>query len=352
MNTLNVINTYAAYINDYDLRMNSSSGGIFTEIAEHILGKGGIVYGVSMSSDCRQAFFKRIDDIKDLGYLRGSKYLQALVGDTYKAVKKDLEQGLLVLFTGVGCQINGLKCFLGKEFDNLICVDVVCHGAPSQKLWGIYVDALEKKYSGQLISVNFRCKNEGWKNFGVEENTSCKTIFTPKGRNPYMLMFLDNYCLRPSCYECTAKQYKLSDISLADFWGIEKIQPEMNDGNGVSLVITRTTRGDKLLSELLPKMKVAKVAYEDAVKENIAEFRSVTRPTGRDTFFTDLDKLTFEKVKKKYAITARIPLKHRLKNLVNTLTHSRAEGGLAFRNYGLQMVLKEQKGYAMISNKA
>ena len=91
MNTLNVINTYAAYINDYDLRMNSSSGGIFTEIAEHILGKGGIVYGVSMSSDCRQAFFKRIDDIKDLGYLRGSKYLQALVGDTYKAVKKDLE---------------------------------------------------------------------------------------------------------------------------------------------------------------------------------------------------------------------------------------------------------------------
>lgn len=344
MNTSNVINTYAAYINDYDLRMNSSSGGIFSEIAEHILGRGGVVYGVSMSLDCRQAVFKRIDDFKDLTCLRGSKYLQVIIGDTYKCVKSDLEKGLLVLFTGVGCQINGLKCFLGKEYDNLICVDVVCHGAPSQKLWEVYVNELEKRYSGQLISVNFRCKNEGWKNIGVEETTSCKTIFSPKGRNPYMLMFLDNYCLRPSCYDCNAKQYKMSDISLADFWGIETVKPEMNDGNGVSLVITRTIHGDKLFSELLPKMKIAKVAYEDAVKENIAEFRSVTRPVGRDTFFTDLDKLPFEKVKKKYAIPARIPLRPRIKKIINSLIHHRDKitETTAYRSYGMQMVFKEK----------
>lgn len=208
---------YAAYAKDESLRMASSSGAVFSLLAEQILSREGVVYGVAMSLDCKSAEFIRVDTIDDLFKLRGSKYLQARVGSTYNRVKKDLEAGFDVLFSGVGCQINGLKAFLNKTYDNLFCVDVICHGVPSPALWKKYVEYMEKQNESQMVSVNFRCKDDSWQNFGMKElGKDKKEVYISKDIDPFMQMFLRNYCLRPSCYDCTAKKVKMSDVTIAD----------------------------------------------------------------------------------------------------------------------------------------
>ena len=123
---------YACYSKDKDVRLSSSSGAVFSSLAEYVLNKNGIIYGVAMSEDCYSAEFIAVTDRSELIKLRGSKYLQAKVGDTFKKVKVELQSGKLVLFTGTGCQVNGLKKFLGKDYENLICMDVICHGARRQ----------------------------------------------------------------------------------------------------------------------------------------------------------------------------------------------------------------------------
>lgn len=148
-----MLESYAAYNADLSIRMKSSSGGVYSLIAESVLKCNGIIYGVAMTEDCYSAQFIRVSDKNALDQLRGSKYFQAKIGNTFTRIKNDLESGKIVLFTGTGCQVNGLKCFLGKEYKNLVCVDVICHGVPSSKLWKEYVIFQERKY-GKLQSVN------------------------------------------------------------------------------------------------------------------------------------------------------------------------------------------------------
>ena len=169
---------YAAYY-DNKIRLNSSSGGVFSRIASEF----DIVYGVALTTDCYKCEFVRVE--KDVSSIRGSKYLQAKVGESYKNVKKDLLDGKRVLFSGTGCQINGLLLFLGKEYSNLFLLDVICHGVPSPKLWRKYVDYQEKKY-GKINSVNFRCKEDSWQNFGMKENN----LYIPRSKDPFMIFFL------------------------------------------------------------------------------------------------------------------------------------------------------------------
>lgn len=245
---------YACYNKDKDVRLSSSSGAVFSSLAEYVLNKSGIVYGVAMSEDCYSAEFIGVTDSEGLTKLRGSKYLQAKVGNTFKSVKKELQAGKLVLFTGTGCQVNGLKTFLGKDYDNLICMDVICHGAPSPALWREYARDQEKKMGGKLKEINFRCKDDSWVDFGMKEvpstipEDSVKKFYISKDKDPYMQMFLRDYCLRPSCYECMVKKEKMSDLTVADFWGIKDVAPEMNNGLGTSLVLIRTKKDKKYLT--------------------------------------------------------------------------------------------------------
>ena len=281
--------TYAGIYNNNEIRENSSSGGIFSALAD----KFDVVYGVAMTNDCYGAEIIRVEG--DISPLRGSKYFQAKVGDTFKQVKKDLEDGRKVLFSGTGCQINGLTMLLGKEYPNLFLLDIICHGTPSPKLWREYAKYQEKKH-GKLESVNFRCKDDSWIDFGIKENQ----LYISKDTDPFMCMFLRNYCLRPACYDCHAKHYKKSDMTIADFWGIENVAPEMNDGRGTSLVITRTEKGQELFDSIKSELKWKEVSYEDGVKGNPSEYSSVARPQQRDTFFEDLDQLGFRKLSIKY----------------------------------------------------
>lgn len=299
---------YACYNKNEEARMKSSSGGVFTLLASGVIKENGIVYGVAMTEDCYSAEYIRVTDVNGLERLRGSKYLQAEMGNTLSEVKKDLLEGRRVLFSGTGCQVIGLKKFLQKEYENLLCVDVVCHGTPSSLLWKKYVEYQESKY-GKLVDINFRCKEDSWKDFGMKENA----IYISKDTDAYMQMFLRNYSLRPSCYACVAKEKKMSDISLADFWGIEKAAPEMMDGKGTSAVFVRSKKGVRAFQAVCAEMRTKEVSYEDAVKENLCEYASVKRPEERDRFYKDMEMMGFEKLKKKYAAPIRIPFTVRLK---------------------------------------
>lgn len=297
--------TYAAIYKDNKIRESSSSGGIFSALVE----KFDVVYGVAMTDDCYGAEMIRVEG--DISPLRGSKYFQAKVGDAFKRVKKDLEEGRTVLFTGTGCQINGLSLFLGKEYLNLFLLDIICHGTPSPKLWREYVTFQEKKY-GKLESVNFRCKDDNWIDFGMKENQ----LYISKDKDSFMRMFLRDYCLRPACYECRAKRYRKADMTVADFWGIQDVAPKMNDGRGTSLVITRTDKGQELFERIKSELKWKDVSYEEGVKGNPSEYKSVARPQQRDTFFEDMKKLPFEEMAKKYAPERKVPFKRRVVNKI------------------------------------
>lgn len=292
--------TYAAIYKN-KIREKSSSGGVFSALASQFE----VAYGVAMTKDCYGAEMIRVEG--DISPLRSSKYLQAKLGDSFKRTREDLILGKRVLFSGTGCQINGLKNFLGREYDNLFCVDVVCHGVPSPKLWREYVKFQESKH-GKLEQINFRAKEESWKKFGIKENH----LYIPRGKDPFMNMFLDDFCLRPSCYSCRAKKYRSSDISIADFWGIEQVAPEMNDGMGTSLIIVRTEKGQKLFDSIKEKLNWKEVDYNDAVRDNPAEYRSAIRPLQRDTFFPDLQSHSFNYMIRKYAPDTK---KIRLRNL-------------------------------------
>ena len=283
------MNTYAAYYED-EVRSASSSGGIFTALCSGF----DVVYGVAMADDCRSAVYRRVEG--DPLSLRGAKYLQASVGDTFRRVKEDLESGHKVLFSGTGCQVNGLKCYLMKEYPGLVCVDILCHGVPSRKLWDKYVQKQEETY-GKLERVNFRCKDRGWQGYGLKLNDR----YVPKDTDPYMQLFLGDCGLRPSCYSCHAKSFKQADITIGDFWGIDRVAPEMNDKGGTSLVIVRTEKGQNLFDEIKGSLRYKEVSYEEGVSGNPVEYRSTDRPAGRDTFYRDLEEISLEQMEKKYA---------------------------------------------------
>ena len=323
---------YACYSKDKDVRLSSSSGAVFSSLAEYVLNKSGIVYGVAMSEDCYSAEFIAVTDCEGLTKLRGSKYLQAKVGNTLKKVKVDLQAGKLVLFTGTGCQVNGLKNFLGKDYDNLICIDIICHGVPSPKLWKKYVQYQESNNGGKLKGINFRCKDESWTDFGMKEvlgdipMDSVKKKYISKDKDPYMQMFLRDYCLRPSCYDCVAKKIKMSDLTIADFWGINDVAPEMNDEMGISLVLIRTDKGKKVFDSICGTMKLKEVTYEAGVKRNPAEYKSCVRPLQRDTFFDDMHTMSFEELEKKYAAPIKFSLKSKMKNKVKSIIKGMLRG--------------------------
>ena len=295
------MNTYAAMFKNDLIREESSSGGLFSAVAKRF----DVIYGASMTDDCYEVKMIRVES--DVSPLRGSKYLQAKVGECFRNVKKDLLDGKMVLFSGTGCQINGLSLYLGKEYSNLFLLDIVCHGTPSPKLWKEYTKYIEGKF-GKIKNINFRHK---W-NTKCDKSIDKNQIYVPMEEDSYMRMFLRNYCLRPACYECHAKNLKKSDMTIADFWGVNDVAPEINDGRGISLVIARTKKGKALFEEMKPELIWKEVNYQDGVRNNSAEYVSVERPPQRDRFFEDLRTEPFEKMEMMYAANIKVPLKRKL----------------------------------------
>lgn len=282
---------YAAYSRDDGIRMESSSGGIFTLLAEHIIDNGGVVFGAAFNAEWKVEHIC-VDNKEDLAKLRMSKYVQSDIGDTFRQAKDYLESERLVLFTGTPCQIAGLKKYLGKEYDNLCTQDIVCHGVPSPIIWKQYIDSKLSSDKKGIENVLFRCKATGWRDYSIKyEYHDNKQEMVPQTQDVYYQAFLKNLILRPSCYDCRFKGNSLaSDITLADFWGIEKVIPEMDDNKGTSLAICHTPKGKTLFESIQSSIVFRSVDYDLALQGNPAAVRSMGKPGSRDTMFHYLQK--------------------------------------------------------------
>ena len=290
---------------------------MFTLIAEQVIENGGVVFGAGFNDDftLKHSF---IEVKEELFKFRGSKYIQSRIGNSYSQVKNFLKLGRRVLFTGTPCQIGGLKSYLGQSYDNLICVDIICHGVPSPKVWKKYVQFREERANSKPKRIAFRQKNEGWKRFSISflfKNN--KEYNETLDKDLYMQAFLKDVCLRPSCYACEFKSlHRQSDITLADFWGIQNILPEMDDDKGTSLVFVNSDKGQLMLDKLIDKIICKEVNINQAVKYNSAAIKSANYNIGREAFFNDINKLSFDVLVNKYCsekINARI--KNKIKSI-------------------------------------
>jgi ferredoxin len=305
---------YAAKNDDETIRLKSSSGGVFTLLAEKIIEDGGVVFGARFNENW-EVVHDYTDTVEGLEPFRGSKYVQSAIGESYKQVETFLKAGRKVMFTGTPCQIAGLKKFLRKDYKNLLAVDFVCHGVPSPLVWRMYLEEevarqgdagknsvlASPKDAPVLTGVNFRDKSVGWKKYSFvlsfskasaagEQNTVLSSLFT---ENDYMRAFLSNLSLRPSCFDCPSKAGKSgADITIGDFWGVENVLPELDDDRGMSVLVNYNE------NNYLPKTLKA-VKYAEILLSNPCMVKSVNKPANRAFFFSRLMRKGFNYAVKK-----------------------------------------------------
>ncbi len=312
------LHVYAAKNKCEEELMASSSGGLFILIAKKIISEGGVVFGAKFNEkwEVEHAYAETEEGLKAF---MGSKYVQSRIGNCYKEAKTFLLSRRKVLFTGTSCQIAGLKNFLGKDYDNLLTVDVICHGVPSPKVWRKYLEEMKDKArraknsvsfhsilssrkampsdgeGWSIEGISFRDKRLGWKKYSFvltlaessDEGKQNTVSFSRMHReDSYMRLFLSDLILRPSCYQCPAKGGKSqSDLTIADFWGIEKILPDFYDERGVGLFIVNTSIGQGMLESVTDRLYLVETAQTDSVANISSWYSSVVEPAKREKFW-------------------------------------------------------------------
>ena len=300
---------YGAKNNDDAVRFTSSSGGMFTLFAEFVLKQGGVVVGAALDEQLA-VHHVLVDSLADLPKLRGSKYVQSKIGKIYSEVRQILRAGRKVLCSGTPCQIAGLKLFLKKEYDNLLTVDFICHGVPSPGVWRKYLKEIAARRaagkntvlyaslnkSGDVLRdisfISFRDKTLSWKKYsfvvcfsatdGAEKNSVL--LSEDLHTNLFLKGFLADLYLRPSCYACPVKKLKSgSDLTIGDFWGVEYVLPRIDDGQGVSIIMSHNLKGQNICSSL--NCDLWEIAYEQVIKGNSAVTNSCIKPLQRKIFF-------------------------------------------------------------------
>lgn len=296
------LKVYAAKNSVDEVRRLSSSGGIFTLLAEQTIKDGGVVFGAcwdnewNVKHDC-------VDNLSDLQRFRSSKYLQSVIGDNYLKAEQFLKTGRKVMFTGTPCQIAGLKHFLRKEYDNLLAVEIICHSVPSPGVWQQFLTTrlhTLKWNKSDIRNISFRDKKTGWKTYSfVIENKDGNSFIELSSKNAFMRGFLADLYTRPSCHACSAKQLKSgSDLTLGDFWGIESLMPEIDDDKGVSAIIVNSDKGKQVLHNI--NVELHEVQYDDLTTRNPALVKSFPKTPKRTEFFKE-DGFTFEEKVKRLA---------------------------------------------------
>lgn len=289
---------FACYNKNDDIRSKSSSGGVFTLISEYVINKGGVVFGAKFDEEFN-VVHDYTENINGIKKFRGSKYVQSTIGNNYSKAKHFLDQGRIVLFSGTPCQIGGLKRFLRKDYNNLICIDIICHGVPSLNAWNKYK---EKVSNGKKIEgINFRDKKYGWKSYSVKFKFNDGSEYLSKGsEDSYIRGFIGDIYLRPSCHNCRFKTLnRESDITLADFWGIKNILKDMDDDKGTSLIIINSNNGKNIFQDISQFVNRKEVNIDEAIKYNLSAIKSSYCNPRRYYFFKNIDKITFDKLVKK-----------------------------------------------------
>ncbi|WP_279069883.1 Coenzyme F420 hydrogenase/dehydrogenase, beta subunit C-terminal domain [Faecalicoccus pleomorphus] len=303
---------FAVQHKDEKVRASSRSGGIFTALSDYVLEQDGVVYGCVLTEGF-EAVHVRADSTHVRERMRGSKYIQSRMNDTYKNVKYDLEAGRNVLFSGTSCQVAGLKGYLRREYENLLCIDIVCHGVPSPKVWKAYLAWQEKKNRSKVKKVDFRNK----KDFGWREHI--ETLYLSNGQTvnskAFTTLFYGHSILRPCCYECPYKSVTHpGDITIADYWGIEKAAPEFDDNKGVSLTLINNEKGKEFFDAIKDQVKCKETRLEDSMQPPlIAPF---PEPENRMNFWVDFENRNFDYIVKKYGGKG---IKNKIKNALRRI---------------------------------
>lgn len=333
------LNVYAAKNKDEKIRLQSSSGGVFSSLAEAIINAGGVVFGAKFDEEWKvvHGYTETKDEIADF---RGSKYVQSWMGDNFSKVKYFLDNGRKVLFSGTPCQVAGLKRFLRKPYENLLTVDFICHGVPSPKVWRMYLKELLEnhsvssnpmsKKSVSIENISFRDKRLGWKKFSCvfmlsisDENGEKKTISLSEmfSENTYMKGFLENLYLRPACHHCPVKCLSSgSDITIADFWGMDKVLCDKDDDLGYSVMLLNNVNAS---FKLIAKLDITEIGYEDILRYNSPLEKSAVPDINRNYFFINLDNKSLSLLIP-HALRRRHLLKliYRIRNKIKTLIDS------------------------------
>ncbi len=271
---------YIAINNSGEQLKESSSGGMFYILAEYTIKNNGVVFGVTYNKEL-EAVHEYAETLDECKKFCGSKYVRSNLQDSYIKVKEFLDNGRKVLFTGTACQISGLKKFVGKEDDNLILCDILCHANPSPKVFKLYIKNLEKINGKRVKYIWFRSKENGWKNQTpiVEFTDGSK-----EEENTYFKAFVSEMINRPSCYNCQfASKRRVSDFTIGDFWGIESLDSEINSEKGVSLLNINSDKGRKIFDKVKEKMFFKEVDYDLACSFN--HYHNVSEHQNRDKFF-------------------------------------------------------------------
>lgn len=305
------IKVMAAMNKNEEIRLKSSSGGVFHLLAEKTIKEGGVVFGARFDAQW-QVVIDYAETLDGILAFMGSKYVQARTESAYQQTKQFLKEGRQVLFSGTPCQVAGLHQYLHKPYENLLTVDFICHGTPSPKVWGRYLEEVVHKV-GNVQKMDFRNKTRGWKNYNLhltynEKERTC-SMLSPFRENPYMKVFLRNITLRPSCYACQAKSGRSgSDLTIADFWGIDNVLPEMDDDKGTSLVLIQTEKGLAFFDSL--SIRTTESNYEAVKQFNHSYCNSVSVHPQRPMFFSKMDKS--KSIVKLMERCIRPPLKYRI----------------------------------------
>ncbi len=271
---------YAAFHKKTEVRLESSSGAAFYEFARVVLSRGGVVWGAAFD-ECMNLRHIAIETVNELPKLMKSKYVQSSLEGVFLQTREYLKNGFQVLFSGTPCHIKALKLFLGKKYDNLVTVEVVCHGVPSPGVFHSYC-----KECG-IKDIDFRRKERGWYDYDVCITTQKNKKKTYRAsKDLFMQGFLKNLYLRPSCSRCQAKSFRSgADITLGDFWGIEQIKPEMYDNKGVSLIGLHTDKAKKIWDEISQQFVFLRVNEEDVLKPDSVMLISCKAHPDRTDFF-------------------------------------------------------------------
>lgn len=310
---------YAAEHNNIEVIFDSTSGGLFSALAEIMYRSKGYVGGAIFNEDFTVRQYIS-NEKEDLPKLRSSKYLQSNLEGFYKQVKQLVTIGEQVLVCGTPCQMAALRAFLRKDYNNLIITDFICRGINSPKVWLKYIASFEERYGSPVVYSKAKSKEYGWRNLTQKVILADgRHIYETKDQNDYTKGYLrtNAYC-RPSCYDCKFKGFpRIADISLADFWGIEKVDKSMDKNLGTSLVMVNSKKGEAFFEKAKTRAKAIKVPFETILPGNFALTTSLPpSKVNREQFFDDLDKMTFTELAQKYIKEAPLTSKQKLKYFV------------------------------------
>ena len=286
-----------ARANDDSLLDRSSSGGVFGLLARDVLSRGGLVAGAAWADGCRGVRHIVVEHEGDLDPVMRSKYVQSSVGrGVYGGIRDALRVGRSALFSGTACQVAGMRSYLGKLADSelFLGIDVICHGVPSPELWRRWLGYVEEREGGEVHEVNFRSKTTGWLSYSVmyeymtEKDGAPRRSSTKFSNDWYMRAFLKNASLRGSCLSCPFKRRCGSDITIGDFWGIQRQHPEVPVDGGVSAVLGNTWKGVDALSRISESMTIGDSSLEKVVPGNPSLVRPVLPFAERKEFLSSL----------------------------------------------------------------